>query len=722
MTKNTFGLIAIVLILLFLTIMSEPTAEAQVFARIEIRIGIVLPTLCRVGNVFFLTTGSIGLYQCIALNTWQNIVGAGGGLGDPGGNGVVIRTGLNTTTFRTITGTANKVAVTNGSGVSGDPTLNVGSDITQINQANTYSGGGLQDFSAMKLKLGATTVASLPAAASNTNVTYLITDGNAAGDCTTGGGSTRVLCTSNGTIWFATGDGGGNHNFLSATHSDTTASAAVRGGLPVAIGASPLWTQLAKGTQYQSLQGGVSDLLWDALHLDQSTATTGNLPANRGGTGLDTSATTGIVRINAGTWSANAGISHLAASTSADLAVILTDESGTDKVAFTNSPVFVTPTLGAATATSINSLTITTSTGTLTITNAKTLAATASLTLAGVDGKTVTFNNSITFVGTDGTTMTFPSVSSTLVANTRAINTTSPLSGGGDLSADRTITIANAVADGATKGAASFTAADFDATTGNISLDYTNGQKATTSIPGFLSSADWTTFNNKVATSRAINTTSPITGGGDLSADRTFACATCTTDTNTQTVTGKTIDAEGTGNVITIPALFVYKAAVCQNTTASLGFSTPTTNPAVAACVTGTNTQYGVAQFADGANSLSVQDHFTLPGDFTGNIDVDGYWRTSATTGNVVWQVSTICVADAETGDPAFNTASTVTETAKGTTLQFNSFSMTSITITGCAANEEMFFKFFRDPANASDTLAATADLIALRFKVRRAM
>lgn len=41
---------------------------------------------------------------------------------------------------------------------------------------------------------------------------------------------------------------------------------------------------------------------------------------------------------------------------------------------------------------------------------------------------------------------------------------------------------------------------------------------------GQLLNTDWTTFNNKVSTTRNINTTVPITGGGDLSADRTIAC------------------------------------------------------------------------------------------------------------------------------------------------------------------------------------------------------
>ncbi len=83
------------------------------------------------------------------------------------------------------------------------------------------------------------------------------------------------------------------------------------------------------------------------------------------------------------------------------------------------------------------------------------------------------------------------------VPTSRTISTTSPLAGGGDLSANRTLSIANAAADGVTKGAAAFLAADFNSASGVISLDYTNGQKASGSQPGFLSSADWTTFNGK---------------------------------------------------------------------------------------------------------------------------------------------------------------------------------------------------------------------------------
>jgi hypothetical protein len=68
---------------------------------------------------------------------------------------------------------------------------------------------------------------------------------------------------------------------------------------------------------------------------------------------------------------------------------------------FSTSPTLVTPTLGVASATSINKVAITAP------------ATAATLTIA--DNKTVTINNTLTLAGTDNTTMTFPSTSSTVL-------------------------------------------------------------------------------------------------------------------------------------------------------------------------------------------------------------------------------------------------------------------------------------------------------------------
>lgn len=54
-------------------------------------------------------------------------------------NGIAVRTAEGTTTARTITGTANQVAVTNGDGVAGNPTLSLPA---AVNVATSYSVGG----------------------------------------------------------------------------------------------------------------------------------------------------------------------------------------------------------------------------------------------------------------------------------------------------------------------------------------------------------------------------------------------------------------------------------------------------------------------------------------------------------------------------------------------------------------------------------------------------
>lgn len=106
----------------------------------------------------------------------------------------------------------------------------------------------------------------------------------------------------------------------------------------------------------------------------------------------------------------------------------------------------------------------------------------------GDDGKVFVYNESL-----DVWELETPSGGG--VPTSRAINTTSPLAGGGDLTADRTLSIANAAADGSTKGAAAFNSSDFDATTGVVSTDYNNGQSSTNSTKGYLPAADFVAFN-----------------------------------------------------------------------------------------------------------------------------------------------------------------------------------------------------------------------------------
>jgi hypothetical protein len=124
-----------------------------------------------------------------------------------------------------------------------------------------------------------------------------------------------------------------------------------------------------------------------------------------GTTNLTSDVTTGIVNLVAGvtTGTVNlatggAGTINIGGTGSTTVVKHLTVEgttssgaTGTTNIVFSNSPTLVTPTLGAALATSINGLTISTTTGTLTIANGKTLTASNTLTFTGTDSSSVAF-------------------------------------------------------------------------------------------------------------------------------------------------------------------------------------------------------------------------------------------------------------------------------------------------------------------------------------------
>jgi hypothetical protein len=226
------------------------------------------------------------------------------------------------------------------------------------------------------------------------------------------------------------------------------------------------------------------------------------------------------------------------------------------------------------------------------------------------------------------------------------------------------------------------------------------------------------------ATSDGIETL--LVAADPTASDKTItlpnATGTVVLTDNAATLTNKTLDVEGTGNAITIVDKVWLPAAACNNATAGPMWDLPTTLAPTATCVTGTNTQKAYLDFPDTDGAYQAQTNFELPIDWTGAIDVNIKWLSSITTGNVFWQISTICVADAETDDPAFNTASTVADAAKGTTNQTNDAAITGVTATGCAAGELLHLKIMRDRTNASDTLgAAAARLIGVEVTLRRA-
>ena len=212
--------------------------------------------------------------------------------------------------------------------------------------------------------------------------------------------------------------------------------------------------------------------------------------------------------------------------TSSQLSGALTDETGSGVAVFATSPTLVTPTIGAATATTINKVTITApATGsTLTVADGKTLTASNTLTFTGTDASSVAFGAGGTVVYTSGlgtgvaTFLATPSSANLASAITDETGTgalvfgtspslTTPAIGAGGLTiagstsgttsflatavASGIITfpavtgtvittgnltsIGDAAADGSTKGLATFNSTQFDAASGVITLDTIDG-------------------------------------------------------------------------------------------------------------------------------------------------------------------------------------------------------------------------------------------------------
>lgn len=108
-------------------------------------------------------------------------------------------------------------------------------------------------------------------------------------------------------------------------------------------------------------------------------------------------------------------LAAFAATTSAQLAGIISDETGSGALVFGTSPTLVTPTIGVATATSVNKVSIT--------------APATSATLTVADGKTLTASNTLTLTGTDGSSIAFGTGGTVIYAAALSASTGSSLSG-----------------------------------------------------------------------------------------------------------------------------------------------------------------------------------------------------------------------------------------------------------------------------------------------------
>ena len=214
-------------------------------------------------------------------------------------------------------------------------------------------------------------------------------------------------------------------------------------------------------------------------------------------------------------------LGQFAATTSSQLAGVISDETGSGSLVFAISPTFTTPTLGVASATSINKLTLTTpATGsTLTIADGKTLTASNTLTFTGTDSSSVAFGTGGTVAYTANKLSVFAATSSAELAGVISDET-----GSGVLVFGTAPTFTTTIDGGATFGAfASSTA---------LTIGYTGIAASTTNIStGAVGSGTTKTIN--LGTGGAAGSTTNINIGD--------ADGGTTTVNNSLTVTGNLV-------------------------------------------------------------------------------------------------------------------------------------------------------------------------------------
>lgn len=362
----------------------------------SVKTGTTAPGNCAIGELFYDTDAAAGLnlYGCTSANVWT-LLGDGGG----GGGGITSfagQTGASQTFANDTNVTITSAANTHALGWSGALSkLRQNTATVYSDQGNTWSTGA-QDFSTVtsfRAKVSASdppactigelffhTVENVQKVCNQPNVwtpVRAVAPGTGvtlahSGSTTTVSADTAVMLsqatnqantskycadtgstdtyTCNVTPALTTYTAGMFDIFRPNTNNTgaTTKNISALGARNIKLSdgtTDPPDNTLVGGRFYATIYDG------SAWRTTQSIVSSGNvsgvLPAGNGGTGLNSSASTGVPRLTSGTWSFDAGLSHLASSTSASLAGLLSDESGSGVVVFNNSPTIVSPVIAS---------------------------------------------------------------------------------------------------------------------------------------------------------------------------------------------------------------------------------------------------------------------------------------------------------------------------------------------------------------------------------------
>lgn len=179
-----------------------------------------------------------------------------------------------------------------------------------------------------------------------------------------------------------------------------------------------------------------------------------------------------------------------------------------------------------------------------------------------------------------------------------------------------------------------------------------------------------------------------------------------------------------TNTTIVVPYEYVLPTGIVQAGTATATCSLPSSGAPTATAAASSTALVGDLAFSGSATN-TWECHFPLPHDWASasTFDVRYVWRAASTTGNVVWTSKWgVVAAGATLAGMTYGNTTSVTSAAQGTTLQLQTAASTGISVTGAAADGELFVQVSRAGGTGSDTMSGSAELIAVRVILRRTL
>ena len=354
------------------------------------------------------------------------------------------------------------------------------------------------------------------------------------------------------------------------------------------------------------------------------------------------------------------------------------------------------------------------------------IAMTANRTLTIPDGSTGTYDGRAFIIELTGT-----------IGGTRVLDIAATAGSGSSPGGSENIEKPFIVYDNTTHGGNTLTfkvtgATGFALTEGATYLCYHNGTDIINT--GLIGAATTDTLTNKTLTSPKIGTSILDTGGNELALlTATGSAINEITLANAATGNGPIISTTGDDAAVDLN-LNPKGAGVLKSGTAAVKIAGKETIWVPATAMYGSTTNGADAQQVettalrpdlkvldyDASTSEFAQFAVTFPKSWNGGtVTFIPTWSPSNTdTGNCIWSLSGLSVAEGETANTAFSGAQTSTDAGIGTVEDIQMGPVSSaITIAGTIADgNQVFFQLERDADNGSDTFTGDARLLGIQL------